>query len=181
VRVRVVGPLFFDRMETSLAELTSEIRRRADDLGYELVDIRKRGTRNRVVLQIRIDRVDAVPGHGITIEECAAVSRSLEPWLDDTQLLGPRYVLEVSSPGIERPIRWPEHWARFTGQDVHVRLPDVGRVRATIVRVLSAEGHVVLRLAGSDADVTIAMDEVRDATLAVDWSSLDWSAAEQKR
>lgn len=168
-------------MAPSLAELTTEIRRRVADLGYELVHVRTRGTRTRVILQIRIDRADAAPGRAITIEECATVSRSLEPWLDDSQLLGPRYVLEVSSPGIERPIRWLEHWTRFTGQDVHVRLPGLGRVRATIVRVLPAEGQVVLRPAGNDAELTIALDEARDATLAVDWSTLDWSAAEREK
>ncbi len=151
------------------------------DLGYELVDVRTRGTRTRVILQIRIDRADAAPGRGITIDECATVSRSLEPWLDHSQLLGPRYVLEVSSPGIERPIRWPEHWTRFTGHDVNVRLPGLGRVRATIVRLLPAEGQVVLRPAGSTTDLTVALDDARDATLAVDWSTRNRSAGEQEK
>jgi ribosome maturation factor RimP len=132
------------------------------------------------VLQVRVDRPDAVPGRGITVEECAVVNRSLQPWLDQTQALGPRYVLEVSSPGIERPVRWLEHWERFTGQDVNVRLPGQGRVRGTIVRVLRETGQVVLRPAGSEEEMTVPLDQARDATLAVDWSAIDWSATGQK-
>lgn len=95
------------------------------------------------------------------------VSRALEPWLDETAVLGRRYVLEVSSPGIERPVRWPEHWARFEGQDVNVKLEGRGRVRARIIRV--GDGSVVLRPIGAGRDVTVPITEARDATLAVDW------------
>ena len=162
-------------MDTSLTTLTDEIRRRVAALGFELVDIRQRGTRKRAVLQIRIDRSGAGPGQGITVNECAQVSRSLEPWLDETQVLGPRYVLEVSSPGVERPVRWREHWERFAGSDVRVRLPGLGRVRATIVAVTGNGDQVVLRPEGGPEDVTVPLDEARDATLVVDWSAMDWT------
>lgn len=167
-------------MDKSLAELTAAIRERVADRGYELVDIRRRGTRTRVVLQIRIDPPDKGPPQGVTIDECASVSRALESWLDETQLLGPRYVLEVSSPGIERPIRWAEHWERFAGREVNVRLPDLGRVKATIVRMLRDTDEVVLRPVGTESAVTVAREDARDATLAVDWSTFDWSAAQPK-
>jgi ribosome maturation factor RimP len=97
------------------------------------------------------------------------VSRALERWLDETGLIGPDYVLEVSSPGIERPVRWPEHWERFTGQDVIVRLPGRGRVRATIVAVDRAGGTVTLQPAGQPATVSVALAETQDARLAIDW------------
>lgn len=158
-----------------MTTLTAEIRRRVAALGFELVDIRQRGTRKRTVLQVRIDRADSAPGHGITVDECARVSRSLESWLDETQLLGLRYVLEVSSPGVERPVRWREHWERFVGSNVRVRIPGTGRVRATIVRVVEDADLVVLRPEGGGEDVTVPLDEARDATLVVDWSDLDWT------
>ncbi len=153
-------------------ELTDEIRARVAALGFELVDLRKGGSGRRTTLQVRIDRPDSAPLHGVTIDDCALVSRELEAWLDGDQVLGPRYVLQVSSPGVERPIRWPEHWQRFVGHDVRVRVPDRGRITATIVRV--ANGAVVLRpldgVAGEDLAVPI--EEARDATLVVDWSTV---------
>jgi ribosome maturation factor RimP len=149
--------------------LTAEIRARVAALGFELVDLRVGGAGARVRVQVRVDRPDAVTGRGITIDECATVSRALEAWLDATGALGQRYVLEVSSPGIERPVRWPEHWERFTGRDVHVRIRGRGRVRATIDGLGPARDVVVLRLRGTDEVVTLPLADARDATLAVDW------------
>ncbi len=154
-------------------QLTGEIRRRVAQMGFDLVDLRKRGSPNQARLQIRIDRPD-VSTVGVTVDDCASVSRGLEAWLDDTELLGPRYVLEVSSPGIERPIRWPEHWRRFVGNDVNVRLAGIGRVRATILGV--EDELVSLKLENGDV-VDRPVAEARDATLFVDWDNLDTSVA----
>ena len=162
-------------MEDKTLDLVHEVRARVTQLGFELVDLKRRGAGRRQSLQVRIDRPGSKPGQGVTADDCATVSRDLERWLDGTQMLGERYVLEVSSPGIERPVRWEEHWKRFEGSEVRVRLPERGRVRAKIVRV---EGQsVVLRPAGEDNDVTVSIDEARDATLVVDWSEIDRSMA----
>jgi ribosome maturation factor RimP len=158
-------------MHPSLAELTAEIRSRVAALGYELVDLRGGGTPARARLQIRIEHPDALPGRGITIDECAEVSRALEVWLDASGTLGAQYSLEVSSPGIERPVRWPEHWARFVGREVQVRLPERGRTRATIVAVDAASRAVTLRL-GSGESITTPIEDARDATLVVDWDAV---------
>lgn len=166
------GPRFFCPGKLVDSEpFTEECRRRVAELGYELVDLRRRGSRQRPLIQARIDRPDATPGHGVTVDECATVSRALEAWLDGG-VLGERYVLEVSSPGIERPVRWPEHWARFAGREVNVRLPERGRVRATIVGVVDDGTRVVLRPAGTDREVSVPWGEARDATLVVDWDGL---------
>ncbi len=160
-------------MNDKLVALTTEIRSRVAGLGYELVDVRKRGSSRRVHLQLRVDRPHAAPGSGITIAECASVSRALEAWLDEEQPFGPRYVLEVSSPGIERPVRWPEHWARYVGHDVNVRIAGRGRLRATIVEVVDGQDAVVLRPVGEDDELTVRFGDTSDATLAVDWSEID--------
>src|SRR5262245_44202130 len=76
---------FFSRsglMVEDLAELTAAVRTRLTDLGFELADLRKGGSASRALLQVRIDRPDASPGHGITVDDCARVSRALESWLD---------------------------------------------------------------------------------------------------
>ncbi|NIN11575.1 MAG: ribosome maturation factor RimP [Gemmatimonadales bacterium] len=165
-------------MSDALAELTTEIRARVGALGYDLVDLRKRGSGRRVWLQIRVDRRDSQPGQGITVEECAAVSRSLEAWLDSEQILGPRYVLEVSSPGIERPVRWREHWERFIGRQVNVQVEGRHRMRATIVRVAD-DDVVTLRPEGADEDLPVPLDRIREATLVVDWSSVGRATSER--
>ena len=160
-------------MPDDLAGLTSEVEARVAALGFDLADLKKGGSPRRPRLQVRIDRLDAEPGRGITVDDCALVSRALEQWLDASGLLGSNYILEVSSPGIERPIRWRRHWERFVGRDVTVRLAGRGRRRATIQAVLPGQDAVVLRVAGEPADVTVPLDDARDARLEVDWDAIE--------
>jgi ribosome maturation factor RimP len=79
-------------------------------------------------------------------------------------MVGPRYVLEVSSPGIERPLRWPEHWRRFVGQRARVRAGRLGGRRQVEIVAVPDDEHVTLRDEGG-AEVTLPLDEIRDATL----------------
>ncbi|MBE0591971.1 MAG: ribosome maturation factor RimP [Gemmatimonadales bacterium] len=166
-------------IDRELAALTSEVRARVAELGFELVDIRQRGAGSRIRLQLRVDRPDSTPGRSITIDECATVSRAIEAWLDASGVLGTQYVLEVSSPGIERPVRWREHWERFRGRDVHVRIRGRHRMRATIVAV-RGDDVVVLRPSGGGAPEDVALDDIQEATLAVEWETVERAAAKRK-
>src|SRR5687768_13112917 len=114
--------------------LLAPIRDHIAELGFELVDLRRTGTVQRPILQVRVDRPDSRPGLGVTADDCAVISRSLEKFLEARAMVGPRYVLEVSSPGLERPLRWPDHWRRFVGRHVRVRATSLsGRQRVEIV------------------------------------------------
>jgi ribosome maturation factor RimP len=140
-------------------------------LGFELVDLRRAGTLQRPILQVRVDRPDSRPGQGVTADDCAVISRSLERFLETRAMVGPRYVLEVSSPGVERPLRLPEHWRRFVGQRARVRAaPLGGKSRVEIVAVPDAEHVVVRREDGSE--LTLAFVDIREAVLVVDWETL---------
>jgi ribosome maturation factor RimP len=94
-------------------------------------------------------------------------TKQLERFLESRAMVGPRYVLEVSSPGLERPLRWPDHWRRFVGRDVRVRAEGVsGRQRYRILAVPDDEHVVVRREDGTD--VTLPFAAVRDATLVAE-------------
>lgn len=145
--------------------LVEAFRTRLEALGFDLADLRIGGTPNRPLVQVRID----CPPRNVTVEDCSRVSRALEQWLDADGGRGPlgnRYVLEVSSPGIDRPVRWHRHWVRFVGRDVNVKLAGVGRVRARIVAVPS-EGSVVLHPQGG-AEQEYRLTDIKDARLAGD-------------
>jgi ribosome maturation factor RimP len=136
-------------------------------LGFELVDLRRAGTLERPILQVRVDRPDSRPGQGVTADDCATISRSLERLLESSAMVGPRYVLEVSSPGFERPLRWPEHWRRFVGRHARIRAqPLPGWSRVEILAVPDDE-HVVLRREDG-TEVTVAFDVIREATLVTE-------------
>ena len=73
----------------------------------------------------------------------------------------------MSSPGLERPLRWHRHWVRFVGRTITVRLEGLGRVRARILAVPD-EATVVLQPEGG-TERTLRLAAVRDARLAADW------------
>lgn len=147
--------------------LVEAVRSRLETLGLDLADLRLGGTPNRPLFQVRIDWPPADPERRVTVDDCALASRTLETWLDNGGPLGPRYQLEVSSPGFDRPVRWHRHWVRFVGRDVWVKLEGLGRVRARIVAVPD-EATVVLHPEGREP-VTLPLEKAREARLAVDW------------
>ncbi len=140
--------------------LVEAFRTRLEALGFDLADLRIGGTPNRPLVQVRID----CPPRAVTVDDCATASRALEAWLDEGGPLGNRYVLEVSSPGIERPVRWHRHWVRFVGHHVNVRVAGMGRVNARIVAVPTTE-TVVLEPEGKPA-LEYRLAELKEARLA---------------
>lgn len=85
--------------------------------GAELVDLEVAGSRGRPVIRAYVDTEE-----GVTLDECARLSRLLEGELEGAGAVPERYVLEVSSPGIERPLTKRSHFERYAGDEVEVRL-----------------------------------------------------------
>ena len=144
--------------------LIEPFRAKLGELGLDLADLRIGGTAHRPLVQVRIEWPPD-EARRVTVDDCARASRALEAWLDQGGPLGSRYILEVSSPGLDRPLRWPRHWMRFVGSEVQATVAGLGRIRARIVAVPS-EGTVVLQPQGGP-ERTFRLDELRDARLAM--------------
>ncbi|MFL5302510.1 MAG: ribosome maturation factor RimP [Anaeromyxobacteraceae bacterium] len=84
--------------------------------GFELVDVEWGREGPAWVLRVYVDRAG-----GVTIDHCQELSRTIDTVLDVEDFIEPAYQLEVSSPGVNRPLRKPEHFERFAGQRVHVK------------------------------------------------------------
>jgi ribosome maturation factor RimP len=84
--------------------------------GYELVEVEWGRTAGRQTLRLYVDK----PG-GFGIDDCQAVSHLVDPILDVEDLIEPAYDLEVSSPGLERPLRKPADFDRFAGRRIKVK------------------------------------------------------------
>jgi ribosome maturation factor RimP len=125
----------------------------AAGMDLEDVAVSQAGRRRRIRLSIDKDG-------GVTLDECAEVSRLVEHLLDDVDELadGP-YTLEVSSPGVHRPLTLPRHWRRNIGRLVHVHVQDGQQVAGRIRRVNN--NGPVLDVGGTER--TIAFDEVTTA------------------
>lgn len=103
-------------MQARHAELRRLLEPGVKALGFELVDVELAGQGCRSALRVYIDSP-----RGVTVDDCANVSRQLSAILDVEDPIPGSYALEVSSPGLDRPLVTPEDFRRFRGQDVKVR------------------------------------------------------------
>jgi len=149
-------------------EIRKQVQRRVEEIadsllkdeGLELVDLEYRREGRRWVLRLFIDKEG-----GVTIEDCAAVSRDLGDILDAKDAVPEAYVLEVSSPGLNRRVRKKEDFSRFAGRKVEVRLtvPQDGR-RKIVGNILGVEGEAVV-VAAPEFTYSIAFEDIARATL----------------
>jgi ribosome maturation factor RimP len=145
-------------------ELQRVVNEQLDGVDMDLVEMRHGGTKNRPVLEVRVDRRD---GANVTVDDCARASRAIEARLDGSDLVSPRYVLQVSSPG-DRPLRNAAEWRRFVGRWANVLSPALdGRLEGKIVAVDGEEGseQVVLQPARGP-ERRVALADVKEARLA---------------
>lgn len=166
-------------MGKRVPQVERELDARVAELGFELVEVEWAGSARRPIIRLRVDRPDAIPGEtGITVDECAEVSRGLEPWLDEHEALPERYVLEVSSPGVDRPLRKDRDFERFAGERVAVKGDVILAGRATYLegtllgldpeQDAEAGGTVRLRLDGGD-ELDIRRQDITGAHLIYSW------------
>jgi ribosome maturation factor RimP len=140
-----------------------------DSLGFDLVELRIGGTRQRPLLDVRMDRRDL---QKVTVDDCAGASRAIEARLDaDPALFGDRYVLEVSSPGMERPLRSESDFRRFVGRKASVKSAALGgRLEVEIVAVEEDAGAPRLRLRDAKGtEHVLGLAEVDEARLVFHW------------
>lgn len=132
-------------------------------LGYELVAVEWLGGTQGRILRLSIE----APGSGISADDCARVSDAISPLLDEEDPVDGRYVLEVSSPGIDRPVQRPEDFERFAGYRIKLRLVE-GHPRRRYAGELRGfeEGDVIVRVDG--VDHRIALESVQRANLVLD-------------
>jgi ribosome maturation factor RimP len=150
-------------------ELEREIESRIDGLGFELVDLERVGSKARPILRIRIDKADS--SGSVTLDDCAHVSRELETFLDANPDLGERYVLEVSSPGVERPLVKAKDFERFAGKEVAIKtseaLGDLGKRVEGVLRGIGKNDVVELDVNGRT--IEIERGNIKKAHLVYRW------------
>lgn len=156
--------------------LERDLERRIEELGYELVEVERAGSRARPILRLRVDRPGSEPGGGVTVDDCVRVSRALEEHLDADPRLAERYTLEVSSPGVERPLVRDHDFERFAGKEVavHGRAPLAGqgrRLQGELLGLVEGSGGSAVRLRlESGEEVDIPRDDVTRAHLIFRWN-----------
>lgn len=169
-------PLFLFSRFMSDRSLEEALEERTEALGFELVELERTGSKNRPVLRVRVDRPGSTPGQGVGLDDCARISRSLEEYLDALDTLPGNYVLEVSSPGVERPLVRRRDYERFAGQEVVVKgyAPLAGRgkrLQGELLGVVDGPDGELVRLRLEDtAEVEVARKDIARAHLVFRWN-----------
>jgi len=136
------------------AELTNLLMPVVTDLGLECLGVEYSPSHGNSLVRVYID----APQRAVTVDDCEAVSRQVSAMLDVNDPITGRYTLEVSSPGLDRPLYTPQQFARFIGQSakIEVNLAIAGRRRFQ-GPILAVEGEeVVLEQDGAPARIAHA-------------------------
>jgi ribosome maturation factor RimP len=136
--------------------------------GLELEDVEIRTVGRRLVVRVLVDS-----DHGVTLDEVAVASRAVSDELDASDVLGDEpYTLEVSSPGVDRPLTLPRHWVRNVGRLVAVTVTDGRETMGRLLSIADDASSVELEvnLKGRISRTTIALADVRKALVQVEFS-----------
>ena len=157
------APALAKTSEGKAAEVERLIEPSLTAMGYDIVRIVLSGNR-RARLQIMAERRD---GSGMNIDDCVAVSRAVGAILEVEDPISGSYELEVSSPGLDRPLTRLSDFGRFAGYDAKVEttVPIEGR-RRWRGRLLGVDGDIV-RLAAEDGEVAVPFDGIAKAKLVL--------------
>jgi len=144
-------------------DITPIIEPSLEAMGYRLVRVAFLGAK-RATLQIMAERIDDTP---MTVDDCTEISRSVSALLDVADPIAGAYMLEVSSPGIDRPLTRAEDYDRFAGFEAKVELdrPLDGRKRFR-GRILGRADDQV-RIAAESGEVNLPLADIAKAKLVI--------------
>ncbi|MDH5386843.1 MAG: ribosome maturation factor RimP [Gammaproteobacteria bacterium] len=139
-------------MQRSVSHLWELFEPVIEDMGYELIEIEYHPNPNYGVLRLYIDKED-----GILVEDCSAVSRQISAILDVEDPVPGKFNLEVSSPGMDRPLRRVEDFERFTGE--------VAKIKTSMI--FEGQRNFKGRINGIEDDLVIIECENKEVRLPV--------------
>ena len=135
-----------------------------ENMGFDVVRVLLTGAQ-KPTLQIMIERKDR---KNLVVDDCAAVSRALSVILDEKDPIEGEYSLEVSSPGIDRPLTKPEHFSRFSGYEAKIETSEAieGRKRFK-GKIIALKEDNTISFSMDDKEYSIPYDSVAKAKLVL--------------
>lgn len=157
------GDLKKEEIISTLYALISPI---VEASGMELIEIRyHRGVRGRSILRIFIDKKD-----GVTIEDCERLSRQVEAEMDVEDIIPESYILEVSSPGLDRPLRKIEDYRRNIGRLIEISTyAPINKQRFFVGRVNKVEGDKITLMLEDGKNFIIPLSQISKANLRIEF------------
>jgi ribosome maturation factor RimP len=129
--------------------------------GFDLIEIKLSRYRKNYRLQIFVDS-----DHGVTLDECAFLSRLVGTALDTEDVIESRYVLELSSPGLDRPLLNQRDFKRRIGRTIEIALSEEGQDKMVAGKLTAVENDSI-HLSGEDGDIKIPLADVRQGKIII--------------
>lgn len=129
----------------NIAEIAREI---VVSNGFFLIDVTFRGTENNKVIEVFIDGEK-----NITAEDCAKVSKEINSIIDEKQLIKSRYRLDISSPGVDRPLQYLKQYSKHIGRRFEVTFNVDGNRKSIKGRLIKIEGKNLIFFTGKESEI----------------------------
>jgi ribosome maturation factor RimP len=150
------------------ANLENELTELVADEGLELLATELVGSGPRTVLRLVIDGPS-----GVTLDQCADISRQASAILDVSDPIRHTYTLEVTSPGLDRKLYRRHDYTTFAGRAVKIKMDPSYRAHRTVVgELIGLEGDEVRLRTPAGDDVSLPYEHVVEARLEVDWQAV---------
>ncbi|MBK8182573.1 MAG: ribosome maturation factor RimP [Candidatus Competibacteraceae bacterium] len=148
-------------MRQDLQKLKRVLAAVVEAMGYDLVEVEFQARPDNSLLRIYIDGE-----RGVTLDDCQRVSHQVSGVLDVEDLIAGRYTLELSSPGLDRPLSEPRHFIRFAGSEVRIQLRELldGR-RKLMGRLLGMYDNEVVIVDGEGREWRVPLERIEKARL----------------
>ncbi len=169
-------------MSDKATEITNLLAPTVQALGLELLGVEYLPAPGSATLRLYIDvSLEERDARAVNIDDCEAVSREVSAQLDVEDPISGNYTLEVSSPGVDRPLFALAHYERHVGESAKVvlKLPQEGRRRLQ-GEILRVEGGNVV-FAVDNAELAVAFDNIDKARLVPDWVALGMAPEPKKK
>lgn len=140
------------------AEILAEVESLLAGSEFEVVDVTTGGSRRGLVVRVFVDREG-----GVTLDDCARLSRALGDHFDANGVIAGSYVLEVSSPGIDRPLRKREDFQRFAGETVEV---------STYEKIDGRRRHLGVLAGFDEARNAVLVDTADGDPVVIPWGAI---------
>lgn len=149
-----------DRIVAAIEQYAESV---LESLGIELVEVQFRREGHGWVLRLYIDKED-----GVTIDDCATVSREISTWLDVEELIEHAYHLEVSSPGLERPLKKIKDYRRFAGRMARIKLREPINEQKVFIGTIEEVDEEKVILLADGKPVNCVFDNIAKARLILE-------------
>ncbi|MFT4582252.1 MAG: ribosome maturation factor RimP [Gammaproteobacteria bacterium] len=147
-----------------LDALTTLLEPTVSGLGYELLGVERQSTAGGTLIRLYIDSDE-----GVVVDDCAIVSRQVGDVLEVEEAVSGAYTLEVSSPGLDRPLFTPAQYRVFVGSHVKVRLRTIVNGRRRLAGLLAAVTDEYLTISIGEDDIDVPYNVVERARLDPQW------------